>query len=88
MDEHIVERRVQLRGKSLVLTIPTKIAAELGLRRGQSVRFILEDGGFTVRPTSVTKQNLDSDICEDAISNMMRGASSETSAGETYIRRP
>ena len=86
MDEHI-ERRVQLRGKSFVLTIPSKIAAELGLRRGQSVRFTVEDGGFTVRPTSVAEQNLDSDTCEDAISNMMKGISSETSAGEPHIRR-
>lgn len=86
MDEHI-ERRVQLRGKSFVLTIPTKIAAELGLCRGQSVRFIVGDGGFTVRPTSVAEQNLDGNTCEDAISNMMKGASSETSAEKPYIRR-
>lgn len=80
MEEHIVERRVQLRGKSLVLTIPAQIAAELGLRKGQSVRFSLEDGGFTVRPTSVVGQNLDSNMCEDAISKMIRGG--------THIRRP
>ena len=86
MDEHI-ERRVQLRGKSFVLTIPAKIAAELGLCRDQSARFIVDNGGFTVRPTSVAEQNLDGDTCEDAISNMMKGASSETSAGELYIRR-
>lgn len=80
MEEHIVERRVQLRGKSLVLTIPAQIAAELGLRRGQSVRFTVKDGGFTVRPTSVVRQNLNGDMCEDAISKMIRGG--------TYIRRP
>ena len=98
MAEHIVERRVQLRGRSFVLTIPKDIAAEMGLCRGQGVRFTLKDGALTVRPTGVAGPNPDGGRYEEAIANMMRGAAPETSAGarqlpgigtgEPYVRRP
>lgn len=88
MTEHIVERRVQLRGRSFVLTIPKKMAAEMGLRRGQGVRFTMMDGGLTVRPTGVGAAipSPDGGRCEAAISDMMGGAASETSAGARPYR--
>lgn len=82
MAEHIVERRVQLRGRSFVLTIPKKMAAEMGLRRGQGIRFIMVDGGLVVMPTDigVAGPNPDGGRFEAAISDMMGGVVSETSA--------
>ena len=100
MTERIVERRVQLRGRSFVLTIPKSMAAEMGLRRGQGVRFTIVDGALTVRPTVVgaAGPNPDGGRCEEAISDMMRGVASDMHTGARplpdggakgyHIRRP
>ena len=51
MTDDIMERRIQFRRTSFVLTIPHRIIRELKISKGQSVRFTIGDGEFTVRPT-------------------------------------
>ena len=53
MDEEILERRIQMRGRSFGLTIPRAIAIETGMRRGQGARFQVQDGGIVIRLTGV-----------------------------------
>ena len=53
MDDDIIERRIQFRGGCFVLTIPRKIVLELGISKGQSARFTVDDGQFIVRPTRI-----------------------------------
>ena len=53
MDDDIIERRIQFRGGCFVLTIPRKIARKMGIIKGQSARFAVGNGEFTVRLTSV-----------------------------------
>jgi len=47
-----LERRIQLRGHSFVLTIPRAVVKKMKLRNGQSVRFLVEDGEIVIRPMS------------------------------------
>lgn len=84
VEEWIIERRVQLRGSSFVLTIPKKIVREMKLSKGQSVRFMVGDGEFTVRPTSVSAakpNSADSSRYEEAIAGMMKNTGTEKPAG-------
>lgn len=53
MSDDIMERRVQFRSNSFVLTIPPKIISDMKISKGQSVRFIQGEGEFTIRPTQV-----------------------------------
>lgn len=91
MEDEIIERRVQLRGSSFVLTIPKKIAGAMNLSSGQSVRFVIGDGEFTVRPTSVgaAKPNpAGGSKYEEAIANMMKNAGSEKVESAATQARP
>lgn len=79
MEEKIIERRIQLRGSSFVLTIPQDIAKKMSIRAGQSIRFqIVKDGECMIRPTNVnTIDSVDStehDTYEKAVENMMNNS--------------
>ena len=77
--EDVIERRIQFRGSSFVLTIPQKIAQKMNLKRGQSVRFILGNDEFTVRPTSVDDTEQDAGY-ERSIDEMIRKSSRDIKA--------
>ncbi|MCE2498472.1 MAG: AbrB/MazE/SpoVT family DNA-binding domain-containing protein, partial [Nitrosopumilaceae archaeon] len=47
-----LERRIQLRGHSFVLTIPRAVVKKMKIRNGQSVRFLVGDGEIVIRPMS------------------------------------
>ena len=55
MDEEILERRVQMRGGSFVLTIPRAVAVETGMRKGQGARFRVQDCRIVIRLTDVAE---------------------------------
>ena len=50
--EKTLERRIQLRGHSFVLTIPRAVVKKMKIRNGQSVRFLVRDGEIVIRPMS------------------------------------
>lgn len=52
-DGKMLERRIQLRGHSFVLTIPRAVVKKMNIRSGQSVRFLVGDGEIVIRPLSV-----------------------------------
>ena len=51
-DGKTLERRIQLRGHSFVLTIPRAVVKKMKIRNGQSVRFLIGDGEIVIRPMS------------------------------------
>ena len=81
MDESkIIERRVQVRGNSFVLTIPQDIVKKMKIRAGQSVRFLIKDGEIILRPTGIGGAGAqdvqdadvqDADAYEKAVADMM-----------------
>ncbi|MDE0266022.1 MAG: hypothetical protein OXI27_01490 [Thaumarchaeota archaeon] len=51
-DGKTLERRIQLRGHSFVLTIPRTVIKKMRIRDGQSVRFLVRDGEIVIKPMS------------------------------------
>ncbi|MDE0525078.1 MAG: hypothetical protein OXI27_00540 [Thaumarchaeota archaeon] len=85
MDEEILERRVQLRGGSFVLTIPRAVAVETGMRKGQGARFHVQDGRIVIRLTDVAEDDgqgsAGPDVFARAVEEMTARGRSEKSKG-------
>ncbi len=84
--EKTLERRIQLRGRSFVLTIPRAVIKKMEIRNGQSVRFLVGDGEVVIRPMSAgtgdgTADSEGPDKYERAIEEMMTKDKSERSGG-------
>lgn len=73
MSDDMMERRIQFRRTSFVLTIPHKIIKKLNISKDQSVRFTIENGRFIVRPTDIgaSKNTAKTDKYDNAVKNMM-----------------
>ena len=75
MEEEVIERRVQMRRISFILTIPQVVAKKAGIRNGQSVRFEVGDGDIVISPTGVlgdsAPDSAGPDKVERAIAEMM-----------------
>ena len=81
-----LERRIQLRGRSFVLTIPRDVIEKMKIRNGQSVRFLVGDGEVVIRPLSAGADGgatnpAGPDKYERAIEEMMAKNESERSGG-------
>ena len=81
-----LERRIQLRGRSFVLTIPRDVIEKMKIRNGQSVRFLVGDGEVVIRPMSAgtgdgTADSAEPDKYAKAIEEMMAKNESERSGG-------
>jgi len=87
MEEEIIERTVQLSRGSFILTIPRAIAKKAKIRKGQGVRFRVENGEIVISPTDVVggggaADPAGPDAYKRAIVDMMaKGAESEKSVG-------
>ena len=84
--EKTLERRIQLRGRSFVLTIPRAVIEKMKIRNGQSVRFLVGDGEVVIRPMSAETGDWAADSAEPdkyarAIEEMMAKNESEKSGG-------
>ena len=75
MEEDVIERRVQMRRISFILTILQVVAKKTGIRHGQSVRFEVRDGDIMISPTGVPGDSAPASIGPDkvarAIAEMM-----------------
>ena len=94
----ILERRIQLRGHSFVLTIPRDVVKKMGIRNGQSVRFLVGDGEVVIRPMSAgasdgTADSDGPDKYKRAIEEMMakdrheRPGGRGTASGKSKVER-
>ena len=83
-----LERRIQLRGHSFVLTIPRDVIEKMKIRNGQSVRFLVGDGEVVIKPLSVgagdgASNSAEPDKYAKAIEEMMAKNESERSGGRS-----
>ena len=97
MEEEVIERRIQLRRNSFILTIPQAIAKKAKIRKGQGVRFWVKDGEIVISPMGILDESTSDSTGPDpyarAVAEMMakdkpkKPNARDTTSGRSKLER-